>query len=276
MGIRRSGPLGLYRHIEQGFDPSFAGQDHPLRPTPPGPLGTYRWNDAVAARRNGSPGPSGNPLVPSTKLDYETLYRDILKWEGIVRYMYLDTHKPPLVTVGVGNMLPDVSAAQALPFINTDTQMPATKEEIAAAFHKVASMTGGLKPVTRYKQKPSVEISVEKSKELALTRLEKEFIPGIRDWVNGFDKFPLPAREALIDMAYNGGVGQDPRMVKGVWHKATGLHDYTALKRAVERGDWSAAAIACHNKSSRPERYAWRKNLFEEAGRIAARAKGSR
>jgi hypothetical protein len=37
------------------------------------------------------------------QLDYDRIYRDIVRWEGAIPYMYLDTHKPPPVTVGAGN-----------------------------------------------------------------------------------------------------------------------------------------------------------------------------
>jgi hypothetical protein len=282
MGVRKSGPLGLYRQIDHGLDASFGESIRPARFGLPGPLGSYRWNDAVAGKPSSTTNVTrkskarSQSVVAGTALDYEKLYRDIKKWEGVVGFMYLDTHKPPLVTVGTGNMLPDVEAAQALPFMNADAQRPATKEEIAAAYHKVASMQGGLRPVTRYKQKPNIEISDEESRARALHRLQTEFIPGIRQWVIGFDDFPLPAREALIDMAYNGGVGRAERVVKGKRQKASGLYQYRHLKSAIDQGDWEAASRACHSSSSRPARNEWRKNLFLEAARMAPQKKGGR
>jgi hypothetical protein len=75
-------------------------------------------------------------------LDIDRVYRDLKRCEGVVGHMYLDTHQPPLVTIGAGNMLPNVSAAQSLPFVNTRTGRPATKDEIAYAFQKVTAMPG--------------------------------------------------------------------------------------------------------------------------------------
>jgi GH24 family phage-related lysozyme (muramidase) len=183
--------------------------------------------------------------------------------------MYLDTHNPPLVTVGTGNMLPNAGAAQALPFVNAGTGKRATKEEIAVAYHKVAAMRGGLRPPSRYIQEPNIEITEEEAKQLAFARLKKEFIPGLRRWVKGFDHVPVPAREALIDMAYNGGVGHEARIVNGERHKSTGIHGFTHLKHAVETGAWQMAARVCHSSSSRPERNAWRSKLFERAARVS-------
>src|ERR1700690_255901 len=82
-------------------------------------------------------------------LDNDRLYRNIKRWEGVVGHMYLDSPKPPLVTVGAGNMLASVSAAQALPFVNAKTGRPATKEEVAHAFQKVTEMSGA-HPASRY------------------------------------------------------------------------------------------------------------------------------
>lgn len=38
------------------------------------------------------------------------------QFEGRIHCMYLDTHDPPLVTVGVGNLIDPVSEAAKLPF----------------------------------------------------------------------------------------------------------------------------------------------------------------
>jgi hypothetical protein len=85
----------------------------------------------------------------------------------------------------------------------------------------------------------------------------------------GFDSYPLPAREALIDIAYNAGVGDEEKIVGGKTHKATGLHAFRHLRQAVESGDWLAAARASHRSSSRETRNKWTRELFEEAARIA-------
>jgi GH24 family phage-related lysozyme (muramidase) len=180
--------------------------------------------------------------------------------------MYLDTHKPPLVTVGAGNMLQDAVAAQALPFVNAATNRPATKEEIAHAFRVVASMPGGL-PAERYHLSPSIELPEETVKELAISRVRTEFVPKIKKLFRGFDGFPVAAREAIIDIAYNAGVGSPETVVHGKTHAATGLHKFHRLKTAIEAGDWLAAARSSHRSSSRPERNEWTRELFERAAR---------
>jgi len=191
-----------------------------------------------------------------------------------VPFMYLDNATPPKVTVGVGNMLPDVAAAQALPFVNTSTGRPATAQEIETAFNAVSAMPGAMS-WRKYKQNPSLEIDATKSKELALDRLQNEFIPKLRGPFPHFDQYPFPAQRALIDMAYNMGVGRPARVAHGVHHSANGLYKFQALIQAAEAGDWLAASQHCqranpHNNAHTAKRNAWTKWQLEIADRVTA------
>ena len=218
--------------------------------------------------------PGKSRYVSTQPLDFVALYGDIQRWEGVVTFMYLDTAKPPCVTVGTGNMLPDIPAAQALPFLNTDTGQPATKDEVARAFHAVAAMKGGMR-AKNYKQKLSIEITDAKAKELALKRLKTEFIPKLRQLLNGFDGFPLPARRAFIDMVYNMGIGGPAHIdKKGKNHKASGLFSFRSLRAAAGTGDWLTASLHCERRNPdknehTAKRNAWTKALFEQADREA-------
>src|SRR5450432_132296 len=203
-------------------------------------------------------------LLLCRPLDYDRLYRQLDRWEGIVGHMYLDTHKPPLVTVGAGNMLSSVSSAQALPFRNVTAGRPATRDEIAHVFEAVGAMPGAL-PASHYRVKPILELPKREIKELAVGRLRTDFIPKIKTLFWHFDDFPLPAREAIIDIAYNAGIGKAESHVHGTLHRATGLHGFHRLISAIDSGDWMAAARASHRFSSRPERNKWTRDLFEEA-----------
>jgi GH24 family phage-related lysozyme (muramidase) len=264
----------------------------------PGPIGRYRSGDEDAHGHVSTPWSLGlalwhagrqspQPCFPDwvtvrrqhplflhsnmlgEPLDYDRLYQSIARWEGVIRHMYLDTHQPPLVTVGAGNMLQDVGAAQALPFIDAATNHAATREQIAHAFRSVAAKPGG-HPSKFYLLRPSIELPEAKVKELAVNRLKVEFIPKIKKLYPEFDFFPLPAREALIDVAYNAGVGSPERVVHGKTHKATGLYKFRRLKTAIDAGDWTTAALSCHRSSSRPERNEWTRKLFERAASLAA------
>jgi len=256
----------------------------------PGPLGLgvgdqpTPWPIGLSAGQNlavgGSPWPLGmgaghmGSRVPD-ELDYDYLYHDALRWEGMVPYMYLDTSTPPLVTVGVGYMLKDVAAAQALPFkIGPD---PAKPDEVKDAFNAVAAMEGG-KRSDHYLRHPSLEISGKVAKELALTKL-RDFVQQLQGHFPGFDDYPLPARRALVDMVYNLGLGHRARTNrKGEYQPAKGLvGKFPSFTQAVEAGDWLRAALACHRKNTNPKdpahaeaRNAWTRQLFEEAASLEA------
>jgi GH24 family phage-related lysozyme (muramidase) len=76
------------------------------------------------------------------------------QFEGCVPWMYRDTVGK--ITVGVGLMLPDASAAAALPFLaNTRA---ATPQEIAAEFARVDALPPG-RTSAFYKSPASLELA---------------------------------------------------------------------------------------------------------------------
>jgi hypothetical protein len=65
------------------------------------------------------------------------------QFEGRMPVMYLDTHTPPLVTVGVGNLIDPVEEALKLPFQWKDStpSRAATAGEINAEWTRIKSLT---------------------------------------------------------------------------------------------------------------------------------------
>jgi hypothetical protein len=88
---------------------------------------------AVEAQPPGAPASDRMPKMPPT---FDQIKGLIGPFEGNVPHMYVDTKG--FVTVGIGNMLPNVKAAQALAFANRTTKNPATGAEIATDFETVA------------------------------------------------------------------------------------------------------------------------------------------
>ena len=62
--------------------------------------------------------------------------------EGSINHMYLDTVGK--VTVGVGNMLPNIESAKALPFVLEDSSKPASQEDIKNDFENVSEQQLGM------------------------------------------------------------------------------------------------------------------------------------
>lgn len=208
---------------------------------------------ASGGRPEAPPAPPKAPTTPSNAgrtsgLDQKQVYDDLARFEGSKSFMYQDSRG--FVTTGVGHLLRTAADAEKLPWINSSTGKPATKEEIDAAFANVSDMPTGRR-ADAYQVKGGLVLAPGKPEELARTRVEKEFLPGLHKLYPGFDKFPVEAQRALIDMAYNCGVG--------------GLSKFHHMNAAIASGDWATAATECHRNSCREERNEWTRDMFLQA-----------
>jgi GH24 family phage-related lysozyme (muramidase) len=159
--------------------------------------------------------------------------------------MYKDTLGN--VTVGIGCMLTFVRSAQALPFQILEEDRPANSDEIMSAYYKVNAMPSGCTP-SHYIVTPHVQLTQDAIDSETKNRLATEFIPGLERMFLGWDVLPIPAREALVDIAWNIGVH--------------GLSQFPHLLAAVSRHDWRVAAQECSVRGARPARTEYRKGLF--------------
>jgi GH24 family phage-related lysozyme (muramidase) len=208
-------------------------------PPPPPPA-------SAAAKATPAKATTGN--APAGKIDKDEVARDLARFEGSKSYMYQDSRG--FITTGVGHLLKTAADAEKLPWINSATGKLATKAEIDAAFAHVEDMPTGRK-ADAYKLEGGLVLPDGKAEELARKRLDNEFLPGLRKLYPEFDSFPPSAQRALIDMAYNCGLG--------------GLAKFHHLADAVAKQDWAAAAAACHRKSCREERNEWTHDMFMAA-----------
>lgn len=165
------------------------------------------------------------------------------EFEGCVPWMYRDTVGK--VTVGVGLMLPDAQAAQALPFLLNNR--PATPEEIAAEYARVDAMTLG-KAAAFYKIPASLELS-QQTIDARLLSVLQAFEADLRAEFPRYDVFPDAIKMALLDMIYNLG-------------PAGLFHGFPHLVDAVQSGNWSLAADHCTRRGPAPARNDWTKQQF--------------
>ena len=165
------------------------------------------------------------------------------EFEGSVPWMYRDTVGK--VTVGVGLMLPDAKAAQALPFILDNR--PAAPEEIAVEYARVDAMTMG-KAAASYKIPTSLELTQQTIDAKLLSVLEG-FEADLRGEFPRYDNFPDAIKMALLDMIYNLG-------------PAGLFHGFPHLVAAVKSGNWSLAAEHCTRRGPAPARNNWTKQQF--------------
>lgn len=179
--------------------------------------------------------------------------REIQISEGVISHMYLDT--VGAVTVGVGNMLPNVAAAQQLRFVHRTTQAPASADEIAADFDAVRKQPKGML-ASRYLPHTKLELPAAAIDALLDVRLEN-FKRELRSKFAGFDDLPITAQFAVLDMAFNLGS-------HGVVSK------FPKFTKAVQSKDWLTAAKESHRAQVGASRNAQVKRWLEAAASGAA------
>lgn len=170
--------------------------------------------------------------------------------EGSIDHMYLDTVSK--VTVGVGNMLPNAAAAQALAFLQRSDNTPATQQQIADEFSTVSKQQPGkiassYKVYTKlYLTDAAIDALLQKRLDQFTVQLQKDF----PDWAT----YPDPAKLALTDMAFNLG---NAGLVNG----------FPSLTHAAKNKNWNECANQCNRKGIADSRNAETKALFLEAAR---------
>jgi len=183
-------------------------------------------------------------------VDFNEARRDLIKkGEGSISHMYLDTRG--YVTVGVGNMMATVEAAQALTFVRRDSGTPATPDEIAADYDAIKDRPYGL-GYTAASFKPYTELDMPDAEiDALLDRRIADFEAGLRSDFSGYDGYPERARLGLMDMAFN--LGNHGLVTK-----------FPTLTAAARAGDWAKCAEECRRRGIGEARNAEVKKLFEE------------
>jgi GH24 family phage-related lysozyme (muramidase) len=182
-------------------------------------------------------------------MDIGDYFDDLETHEGCTSWLYCDVRG--FVTVGIGNLVASADAAKAYPFVHRDTNAWATDDEKAAGWQTIKDAFDATKSAAFYAGKCDLRLALDYVKSLVSTRLANEFIPGIVRLCPQFSTFPLPARRALVDMAYNLGVH--------------GLGMFPHMLAACNAGDWAMAAGQCHRSSCRDTRNAWTAQCFIDA-----------
>lgn len=165
-----------------------------------------------------------------------SLKSSLQRWEGTVPYMYLDSRGNP--SCGIGHLLPTPESACELPFTMASGAILATREDITREYVSVKMLESNHGPVY-YALRTSLRLSdatVDALLDHDIAAAERS----LASFIGGFTKFPDPAQDALLDMAFNLGSG--------------GLHRYSRLLAACTTGNWAVAADECHRKGIPEER----------------------
>jgi GH24 family phage-related lysozyme (muramidase) len=182
-------------------------------------------------------------------MDISDYFDDLDAHEGCTTWLYCDVRG--FVTVGIGNLVATEDVAAVHPFFHRADGSAATDEEKRAGWNAVKGAFDATKSAAFYESACDLRLPVEYVQGLVATRLATEFIPGIVRLCPQFSTFPLPARRALVDMAYNLGVH--------------GLGMFPHMLAACNAGDWAMAAGQCHRSSCRDTRNAWTAQCFIDA-----------
>ena len=172
---------------------------------------------------------------------------NLKNFEGSVPWMYLDTKG--LVTVGVGQMLPDATSAQSLAFVDSSGQ-PAAPDAILADFGRVSGLAPAHSPGF-YRVPASLVLPPDAIDTLLMNRVT-DFDSQLSGRFPAYASFPDRAKLGLLDMIYNLGGAK----LFGTFHH---------FMSCVDNQDWQGAADNCHRMGPSQARNDWTKQQFQAA-----------
>jgi hypothetical protein len=174
--------------------------------------------------------------------------------EGRKPFAYLDTHEPPIVTVGVGCAIFTREDFRLLPWVRPDN-VYATVPEIDREWERVTSMPGGM--VAEHYESPhglhltdaSVDALMRKRLDAAARALSARF-PAFSDW-------PWQAQMGALSLAWAMGAGFPAKYPK--WSAAARDQDWATCARECGIQSADNPGVVARNDANR--------RLFEEAAR---------
>ncbi|MDQ2044908.1 hypothetical protein NRL14_14320 [Pseudoalteromonas sp. 20-92] len=180
------------------------------------------------------------------------LKQSMVKYEGNVPHMYLDTKG--YVTVGVGHLLKDVEAAKKVPFTVRDTGIIASTKQIEDEFKLIKSRPfgkdegfGRFKPFTKLIITEAVA-NAQIDQHIKTFESELKRIYGASE----FSSYPDDVKLALFDLIFNLGM--------------TKLKDtFPNFNKHMKVHDFKKAAIESNRKDVSAERNTYVRNLLVNA-----------
>ena len=160
------------------------------------------------------------------------------QFEGRMPVMYLDTHVPPLVTIGVGNLIDPVSEALGLPFLWKGTTPPraANADEITSEWNHVKSQANLAHSASSvWNSVTHLFLGDAAIDNLIYQRLDaNEAILKRRLPFTNYEMWPADAQLALHSMTWAMGPG----------------FKFPQFELAIMRRDFAAAAAQSHIEDS--------------------------
>jgi GH24 family phage-related lysozyme (muramidase) len=180
--------------------------------------------------------------------NHESLKQLLEENEGNVPYFYLDT--VGRVTVGVGHMIPAAAQADGIILQVRESGLPASPQEIEEEFGRISSQSPAMS-AEHYRQFTILEMTAQ-AVEALLDADIAAMEAGVQREFQGYESYPAPAQDGILDMAFNLGV--------------TGLvSKFPLFRRAAEEQDWNTCAAECHRNGISDSRNLKTKQLFLQA-----------
>jgi GH24 family phage-related lysozyme (muramidase) len=157
-------------------------------------------------------------------------------------------------------MLPSIAAAQALPFIVAANRQSASAAQIQADYQAVRAVRG-VHAATYYAPHTRCILTATDI-DMLFARRVNEFKRQLRGLYTDFDNFPDSAQLAILDIAFNIGVGALTR-------------NWPSFNTAVNSGNWTVAAAQSSRRGIQPARNTSTNTLLQDAAQEAAAAAGA-
>jgi hypothetical protein len=218
-----------FRALALGIGPQ------PPGPPPPAPVPT-------------PPGPAAGAILRFSVAQFRAFSKDL---EGEVLNMYLDTHNPPLVTIGVGNMIEPISVALSIDYVyksdnggHPQAGQLCSPDDKKNDFNTVKGMTayaplGGGN--VAFKTATVCRITQRTLEKLITNKLNGNADYMKKNYFSALDTWSADAQLGLMSMAWAMGSAFPTAPPSGPWPNFT---------KACKDQNWEGAAKECKMKNA--------------------------
>jgi GH24 family phage-related lysozyme (muramidase) len=178
--------------------------------------------------------------------------------EGESEHFYRD--RKGVITVGIGHNASDLDSVKKLPFARKTDGMPATADQIEKEWAAVRAMPTN-KKLAYYEDRTTLRLNsgtIESIFRDDVMQTESS----LRRQFRNYDAFPAPAREGLLDMAYNLGIS-------GLMEK------FPELVKAVRENRWEKVGAESHREGISGSRNDTVRQLFLDAAAASVKSRAA-
>jgi GH24 family phage-related lysozyme (muramidase) len=127
----------------------------------------------------------------------------LIEHEGLIPWLYCDSRG--FVTVGVGDKV-GAETMLTMPFVHQSNNKPAESDEKITAYARVQDFFHKGLTASAYSAVSDLRLPVDFCRRRLVYRLKSEFLPAVEKQCPQLATFPIYAKLALVDIAYNVGI----------------------------------------------------------------------